>query len=294
MHNRSTEPKQLKAPRQKLCPRCKRQIFKGQFAIRDLPQLPRSAQSSILSAVEKFVKTWKDEPRYCTCRLSKIDFLRLIVTTLPDRKKKVLSNLVDAIISVKRETSGMPVRASARIKNKGALFALISRDVEMRFLAACKKDPAIAESMIRSGMNVNVQDEDGVSALMHAIQRGHSELVQSLLISGADVNHEDRYGYTPLILAAELGRLQTIDALVDFGVKLNKRTVTGNTAIMHSEFRGQTAATIRLFQLGAWRSHMMKAQHLMKFDDEAAEAQIIPAVKKKLEETRHEKIKSTV
>jgi hypothetical protein len=61
----------------------------------------------------------------------------------------------------------------------------------------------LAKTLINSpGIDINIQDKDGKTALMHACFWGNHELVKILLEAGADKDKVDRYGNTAQVIAA--------------------------------------------------------------------------------------------
>ena len=64
----------------------------------------------------------------------------------------------------------------------------ISKDEEEFLYKTTERDVASVLNFIHSGINVNVQDENGMTALMLASQAGHVELIQELLKAGSSMN----------------------------------------------------------------------------------------------------------
>ncbi|MGB9635006.1 MAG: ankyrin repeat domain-containing protein [Candidatus Micrarchaeia archaeon] len=56
---------------------------------------------------------------------------------------------------------------------------------------------------IEMGVNINIKDKYGRTALMHAILRDDIEMVRLLIENGADLNATDMYGRTVLEIADE-------------------------------------------------------------------------------------------
>lgn len=65
--------------------------------------------------------------------------------------------------------------------------------------------------------NIDEKSDSGWTALMYAIQRGNTSLVDVLIESGADVEFEDDKGLTPLILARRLGHKGIVSLLLKAG-----------------------------------------------------------------------------
>ena len=77
--------------------------------------------------------------------------------------------------------------------------------------AAAKGHLAIVQALLDKGANVNVQDEDGCTPLRYAVHHGHTAVVQALLSKGANVNATDKWGWTPLMVAG--GNLDILQML---------------------------------------------------------------------------------
>ena len=63
-------------------------------------------------------------------------------------------------------------------------------------------DTACVQYLIDYKVNVNVQDENGMTPLMIACQAGHTDLVEEFLKAKADVNIRALFGDTALIFAS--------------------------------------------------------------------------------------------
>ena len=63
-------------------------------------------------------------------------------------------------------------------------------------------------------LNINFQDPDGTTALIHAVCQGHFDIVSMLLDKNADVNIHDSEGKTALIHAVDLGYDDIAESLI--------------------------------------------------------------------------------
>ena len=68
------------------------------------------------------------------------------------------------------------------------------------------------QKLLRSGVDVNAKDEDGTSALMHAVIESDTDMVKLLIAAGAAVNAQNEAGSTasstslmPSLSAAAVG-----------------------------------------------------------------------------------------
>ena len=106
---------------------------------------------------------------------------------------------------------------------------------EERFLLAAQqgKTNEVYLLLRDTGLNRNVQNEEGCTALHLAIVNRHTELVDFLILYRADVNLSNRFGITPLHLATQLNRLGCIDLLIRKGADLNPKSIHGATPLDH-------------------------------------------------------------
>lgn len=83
--------------------------------------------------------------------------------------------------------------------------------------AVCNNDKASVMRIIAKGINPNLtEDDDGVTALHHAVQRNLMDIVQILLLAGADPAAETCEGLTPLEVARMNQRDDMIKLLMGF------------------------------------------------------------------------------
>ena len=104
--------------------------------------------------------------------------------------------------------------------------------------------------LLDAGVDVNLKDKDGVTALMIAGMRANTETVQALLDAGADVNAKANNGATALMMAGTpagsprlLGwrserfqsgedNTETVQALLDAGADVNAKDQDGVAPLM--------------------------------------------------------------
>jgi uncharacterized protein len=68
-------------------------------------------------------------------------------------------------------------------------------------IAAVRGDVEVIEALVLSGADVNALNEDGCTALHHAVAQGHLEAASRLLDLGAIVSVRDRFGNLPADVA---------------------------------------------------------------------------------------------
>ena len=83
----------------------------------------------------------------------------------------------------------------------------------------------ITELLLRKGALIDVPNDESVTPLRAAVDRGYADLVRMLLQHGANVNSAGEYskhsGFTPLHVAALKGSLDMLELLLDSGAEVN-------------------------------------------------------------------------
>ena len=99
-----------------------------------------------------------------------------------------------------------------------------SEDTFKKFHRLINKGDLIAVlELIASGVDVNLRNLFGWTALMLAAGEGHAPIVSLLLAAGADVKAVNNFGASALAYAALRGEWLTIQVLIEAGAPLNVR-----------------------------------------------------------------------
>lgn len=110
---------------------------------------------------------------------------------------------------------------------------------------------AILRAVIAKARSLDARDEEGWTALMHAIANRNEAATTLLLEAGASPNIGDKLGRTPLHLAATEGSLKICQLLVQAGANVNSRDAGGVTPIMRAAGNGRRDITELLLRAGA-------------------------------------------
>jgi len=117
--------------------------------------------------------------------------------------------------------------------------------------AAQNGDTTAVGLFLTAGMQPDVTDSSGKTALIWAAQNGHADTVKTLLNGYADPNAIDAEGKTALIRAAEGDRIACVQALLDKGAKVNVKALDGSTALAVAQKRGNSEIAKLLEPAGA-------------------------------------------
>ena len=99
--------------------------------------------------------------------------------------------------------------------------------------AIIRGDGAMTELLLSWGVDVNAQDDEGVSALMMAARDGNAALLQQVLGRGPIVDARSRIGWTALTYAAWKGHPDVARRLLKAGADPTHRDRSNWTALMH-------------------------------------------------------------
>ncbi|XP_049596035.1 uncharacterized protein [Syngnathus scovelli] len=99
-----------------------------------------------------------------------------------------------------------------------------------------------ARLLLEKGADVNCQDEEGRTALSHACELGHLDVVKILVQFNADPDISDVWGNSAIMYAAFSGHSPVLEFLVRafkrLGLKMDRMNNAGHTAIEVADFFG--------------------------------------------------------
>ncbi len=128
------------------------------------------------------------------------------------------------------------------------------------FDAAREGDSAMLGAFYQAGLDVNVADEKGYTALILAAYHGHTDTV-NFLISEANANpcQEDNRGNTALMGAIFKGHVSVAKQLVFADCDIDDENAQGQTALMFASLFDRQEIINTLLDEGANPAHMDKA-----------------------------------
>ena len=113
----------------------------------------------------------------------------------------------------------------------------------------------------KDNINVNAVDENGLSPLHYACQKGYRDIVKLLIASGADVTLISNVSITPLHTAVLSGNKEIIQLLTEAGADLNATDKRGKTPLIYAVEAKKAEAARYLMELGADSTVMDNENH---------------------------------
>ncbi|XP_066906876.1 putative ankyrin repeat protein RF_0381 [Halyomorpha halys] len=132
------------------------------------------------------------------------------------------------------------------LMQSGAGIDIQDDDGVTALMASAKKANNIVSYLLNSGADQTFQCKSGWTALHYATDGGCTECTLTLLSNGAKLNKKDIEGYTSLHLAARRGHLGVVTALVDRGADLRAKNIRGWTPLMEASYHDHLD-TVKLF-----------------------------------------------
>lgn len=125
-------------------------------------------------------------------------------------------------------------------------------DLSVRFLeAAYEGNYSVVADCIQKGVNINVQNWDGTTALLYATALGNKQIVKLLLEKGANVNVQPNNGLTALITASQFGYTEIAEMLLADSAKTDMADNNKATALHYSSLYNNDTIVFMLLESGA-------------------------------------------
>ena len=118
-------------------------------------------------------------------------------------------------------------------------YALEDVDVRSFLGSAYIGNISLLEAFLSKGLDVNVQDKGGCSAISIATRSNKLEVIQYLISKGANPDIAEEAGYTALMLASSYGHKDIVEYLLSQGGSLKKTAESGRTAFHLACMKGQ-------------------------------------------------------
>jgi len=212
---------------------------------------PRELARQYPSILKKIVDLWssKDIDSY---------FSELILDTRGDQRQGFPPEVAEEILRLSvintRYHESLKPHAWSKVneKDKSELVNLGYKYSLQDYQAAAKAGNAQAINIfLRTRVPVDLQDEQGWTALIHAAACGHEIVVSALIRNRAGIESKDRNGYGPLHWAAFHGHANIVKLLLGHRADTNARSKLGWTPLMQAATQGHVLAASLLLDAGA-------------------------------------------
>lgn len=107
----------------------------------------------------------------------------------------------------------------------------------------------IVNFLLLKGANVNGKDQFGMTALMAAASKGHTQVVQFLLEMDAKINEKNQHGITALMRAVQARQIETVKLLLEkkANVNINEKGITAlYLATMRTKYENDVPEMVQL------------------------------------------------
>lgn len=157
-------------------------------------------------------------------------------------------------------------QVDAQMKDESAAMALIRR-------AIAEENLGIIGLLIKAGVDVNEQRNNGSTVLMWAAYQGNVEIANRLITAGACVNIQNKGGFTALMVAAENGHVSIINGLLDARARVDMQGhLYGTTALMFAIEHNHVDAVKALLREG-------RVTEQISIRDKAKDTALLRAIK---------------
>ncbi|XP_071148307.1 ankyrin repeat domain-containing protein 7-like [Mytilus edulis] len=156
--------------------------------------------------------------------------LRSWSTPILKRKKKSLTQKI-VIIPKKKVSTDSSVGSIDKVDSEGR---------SLLFYAATFGTVEVADQLLKSGCDPNVQDVNGDTALHEAVLNGHLKLIRLLLKKAVnlDINVKNGQGETPLMVAVHQDQIDVVKHLHKAGASIHETDHIGRSALLIASEQG--------------------------------------------------------
>ncbi len=128
-----------------------------------------------------------------------------------------------------------------------------------------EEDRGFPSMLLEKGVNPNIRDNRGETALFRAADGGHEELISLLLQHRADLFITNEAFENALFPAVMKGHLPVINLLLAAGLNVDSQDITGNTPLFFAALGGSEAVITLLLDHGARVDHRNALQETVLF-----------------------------
>lgn len=109
----------------------------------------------------------------------------------------------------------------------------------------------VVKLLVENGANINIERGIGMTPLYHATLGGNLDVVKYLFEKGAELNVRNENGWTPMLCACNNGNLDIVQFLVENGIDVNDKDDSDTSALMWASYKGRLDVVKYLVSKGA-------------------------------------------
>ncbi|CAG8793980.1 16459_t:CDS:2, partial [Dentiscutata erythropus] len=195
------------------------------------------------AVVESVASSSSSNTIYSETRSSQLDLLvyNAIITDDVQTLAKILDEYPD--YDLNRFINPSNSENTERIKDSGKTPLMIAASLD------CQNT---VNYLLKSNVEIDLQDESGETALFQAAAAGNADVVKTLLKNDASVDRSNNNNVSPLMIAAYHGHSYACRMLLDRGrANINQKDMTEKTAIAYAAHNGHGLAVETLLMRGA-------------------------------------------
>jgi ankyrin repeat protein len=138
------------------------------------------------------------------------------------------------------DDSNIKIVETAAKKGYTALGRVNTKEVTRKKKEGDTFDERLAIRLEKIYVELDTKDNFGKTALIYAIDNGHTDIVKILLHKGAGIDVKDKSGKTALMYACAKGHTDIAKILVENGASIYSKDKSGKTALIYAEDSGNT------------------------------------------------------
>uniref|UniRef100_A0A8C1GL45 Ankyrin 1, erythrocytic b n=1 Tax=Cyprinus carpio TaxID=7962 RepID=A0A8C1GL45_CYPCA len=128
---------------------------------------------------------------------------------------------------------------------------------------------------IKNGININISNQKGNTALHIAALAGQEKVVAELINYGANVNAQSQKGFSPLYMAAQENHLEVVKYLLEHGANQSLPTEDGFTPLAVALQQGHENVVALLINYGTKGKVRLPALHIAARNDDTRTAAVL-------------------
>ncbi|XP_054706488.1 ankyrin-3-like [Uloborus diversus] len=134
----------------------------------------------------------------------------------------------------------------------------VIRNKSSLFLNSGEQKIELIKLFLKTGLNINTQNDIGRPIIHEAVKSGNEKLVKFLLNYGADMNAVDKFGQTALHIALDKFQEPIVDMFLNYKFDVNSQNKEGESLLFSACRARHEKAVKKLLELKVFRVNQIK------------------------------------